>query len=86
MQAMLNGQKSGFVPVTIKWCSSGSVLGPLLFTIFVNDIPSVVSSPTFMFADDSYKDFSFCKKYSDDHTTLQNDLNVLHECMGSVHW
>ena len=41
--------------------------------------PSVVSSPTFMFADDSYKDFSFCKKYSDDHATLQNDLNVLHE-------
>ena len=27
-------------------------LGPLLFTMFINDLPSVVSSPILMFADD----------------------------------
>ena len=49
---------------------------------FVNDIPSVVSSPTFMFADDM-KIFHFVRS-SDDHATLQNDLNVLLEW--SVRW
>ena len=49
--------------------------------IFVNDIPFVVSSPTFMFAD-NMKIFHFVS--SDDHATLQNDLNVHHEW--SVHW
>ena len=78
---MLNGQKSGFFPVTSD-VPQGSVLGPLLFTIFVNDIPSVVSSPTFMLADDT-KIFHFVRS-SDDHATLQNDLNVLHEW--PVHW
>ena len=68
---MLNGQKSGFIPVT-SGVPQGSVLGPLLFTIFVNDIPSVASNPTFMFADDT-KNFV---RSSDDHTTLQNNLNV----------
>ena len=56
----------------------GSVLGP----IFVNDIPSIVSSPTLLFADDT-KMFRFVKN-SDDHTVLQHDLNLLYEW--SVHW
>ena len=30
----------------------GSVLGPLLFTIYANEIPNLVSSTTQMFADD----------------------------------
>jgi len=29
------------------------VLDPILFTMFVNDLPSVVSSPVYMFADDT---------------------------------
>jgi len=29
----------------------GSVLGPLLFTMFVNEIPSLVLNPVLMFAD-----------------------------------
>jgi len=46
-QVLLNGRKSFTVPVT----SGGSVLRPLLFSIFINDLPSIVSSSIFMFAD-----------------------------------
>ena len=42
---------AGFIPVT-SGVPQGSVLGPLLFTMFVNEIPSIVSSPLLMFADD----------------------------------
>ena len=74
----------------IKWSTTcvtngvpqGSVLGPVLFTLFVNDIPSMVSSPTFMFADDT-KIFR-CVGSNDDHRALQNNLNLLYEW--SVRW
>ena len=56
--------------------------GPVLFTQFVNDIPSMVSSPTFMFADDT-KNFH-CVKSSDDHSALQNDFILLYKW--SVRW
>ena len=80
-QVILNGQKSSSIPVT-SGVPQGSVLGPLLFTMFVNDIPSVVLSPTFMFADHT-KIFHFIRN-RDDHATLQNDLNLLYDW--SVHW
>ena len=67
-QVVLNGQKSGSILVTSS-VPQGSVLGPLLFTMFVNDISSIVSSPTFMFADDT-KIFHFIKS-SDDYAILQ---------------
>ena len=80
-QVLLNGQKSSTTCVT-SGVPKGSVLGPVLFTLFVNDIPSMVSSPTFMFADDT-KIFR-CVGSNDDHSALQNDLNLLYEW--SVRW
>jgi len=62
----------------------GSVLDPLLFVMFVNEIPSIVSSPTFIFADD-VKIFRFVKS-CDDHIALQNDFGSLYGHGWSVHW
>jgi len=62
--------KSLTIPVT-----SGVPLGPLLFTMFVNKIPSIVSSPVLMFADDT-KIFRVIRN-SKDYTALQRDLNIL---------
>jgi len=51
-QVVFNGHKSSTIPVT-SGVLQGSVLGPLLFTMFINEIPSIVSSPVLMFADDT---------------------------------
>jgi len=50
----------------------GSILGPVLFTVFINDLPEVVSSATKVFADDT-------KVYNspDNSNILQEDLNKL---------
>ena len=52
------------------------MLGPLLFTMFVNDITSIVSSPVLMFADDM-KIFRVIRN-GEDYTALQNNLDLLH--------
>ena len=53
------------------------MLGPLLFTMFVNDVTSiVVSSPVLMFADDM-KIFHVIRN-GEDYAALQNDLDLPH--------
>jgi len=51
-QVVLNGHISHSIPVT-SGVPQGSALGPVLFTKFVNDIPTIVSSPVYLFADDT---------------------------------
>ena len=51
-QVMVNGVHSDLVPVK-SGVPKGSVLGPLLFLLYVNDIPSIVSCTAKMFADDT---------------------------------
>ena len=75
-KVVLNGKKSNSIPVT-SGVPQGSVLGPILFTMFVNDLPSVVSSPVYMFADDT-KIFRVIRT-SEDYSALQHDLDLLYD-------
>ena len=54
----------------------GSVLGPILFIIFINDLPDIVYNTVYLFADDT-KLFGLANS-PEDTSTLQNDLDLLH--------
>ncbi len=60
------------LPVTVG-VSQGSILGPLLFLSFSNDLPAVMETcTTNMFADDTEIEDT-CQP--EDHSTLENNIN-----------
>lgn len=71
---VLDGETSDFVEVT-SGVPQGSVLGPLLFLIFINDIHVGVTSQLRLFADDCvvYR----CIKNDEDSRQLQADLDKI---------
>ncbi len=73
---LVNGEMSTAVPVT-SGVPQGTVLGPLLFLCYINDLPLVTRSQVRLFADD-------CLLYRSinderDHQLLQEDLNSLEQ-------
>ena len=72
-------QRVVFKGAVSDWCSvisgvpQGSVLGPIFFVLFVNDINDVVSSPLFQFADDHTVLRPILSER--DHVGLQNDIH-----------
>ena len=53
-RVVLNNETSDFLPVT-SGIPQGSILGPLIFLVFINDMPNAISKETSLplFADDS---------------------------------
>ena len=73
-KVILNGSSSQWTEVT-SGVPQGSVLGPLLFILYVNDITDGVQSSLEMFADDS-KLYRIIQNPCDTDT-LQHDLNYI---------
>ena len=72
---LIDGIHSSMLPVT-SGVPQGSILGPLLFVIFINDLPnSIHSSRPLLFADDTKCIITICSP--NDSVLLQNDLNLL---------
>ena len=78
---MINSAKSEWAPVT-SGIPQGSVLAPVLFIIYVNDLPDIIHSSIQMFLDDT-KVFNKIT-CSSDCEELQRDINSLVEW--SVAW
>lgn len=77
----LNGVSSDWTSVT-SGVPQGSVLGPLLFIIYINDLPDVVKSHCKLFADDAklYKQIANVQ----DFEAIQEDLFEL--CRWTLKW
>ena len=73
-RVVVEGEQSDPAPVT-SGVPQGSVLGPILFLVFINDLPKCVGSSCRLFADDTivYKEISSPA----DSAALQQDLEAL---------
>ena len=73
-QVVVNGSTSNVAPV-ISGIPQGTVLGPVLFVIYINDLLDAISSDGLMFADDTkvYRQIASL----DDALHLQDDLMKL---------
>ena len=74
-KVVIEGKSSSSAPV-LSGVPQGSVLGPVLFLIYINDLPEYISNSTVrLFADDTLLYLTIHN--SSDCTKLQDDLNNL---------
>ena len=73
-RVLVEGQASDYCKVA-SGVPQGTVMGPILFLIFINDLPNVVASPCKLFADDLliYRQI----RNKEDQKILQQDLDNL---------
>ena len=71
---VLEGESSKEVPVA-SGGSQGSVLGPLLFLLYINDLPENIKSKVRHFADDTAVYLTVSS--AQDSQVLQSDLDTL---------
>ena len=71
---MVNGIKSDWAPV-VSGVPQGTVLGPLLFSLYINDISADIESEIRLFADDyvCYREI----KNGEDTLKLHRDIDRL---------
>ena len=75
-KVVVEGKSSSSAPVT-SGVPQGTVLGPLLFLAYINDLPSKVHAKARLFADDC---LLYCRiKTDEDAESLQDDLNKLQD-------
>ena len=76
-RVVLNGQHSSWADVKTG-VPQGSILGPLLFLIYINDLPNGLNSNVKLFADDTSL-FSVVHNITDSANLLNSDLSEINE-------
>ena len=74
-RVVLNGKESNW-KILNSGVPQGSVLGPLLFLVYIDDLTDNISSDMRLFADDSSL-FTGVKGMNETHDKLVNDLNTV---------
>ena len=74
-RVLLNGQTSSW-RLVLAGVPQGSILGPLLFLIYINDLPNDLKSNAKLFADDTSL-FTIVKDTKESANILNNDLLLI---------
>lgn len=81
-RVVCEGEMSSWTPVT-SGVPQGSVVGPILFLVYINDLPAKLQSKVRLFADDTIIYMSVTNE--SDAVTLQKDLKLLEEWEAKSH-